>query len=283
VRPAHRLQEDLEGILTAATSPTTSWSSPRRGRRASCFYRLLDSTVEALLEGWTATSRRDILRPGFCASPASSLPPGLPELRPAVFRGGDSAAGGEHCCASTAGEPGQPHGSGDGRLPAPDGPMENLPTSPWRPGTRGPPAAESPPGKRLAAVRAGLGEGKMPERRRTQASKYRAARSRPPPPAAPRPSSRGAGRAGSLSSPSWANSRMWSAEVAAGSKSPPDPPAAGGPAAPARPRRAALNPAPPSRTRSPATLESGWRLPPEAACAWSAPPGRPPSSSPARG
>jgi len=51
VRPAHRLQEDLEGILTGSYLADHILEFAQEGEESELLYRLLDSTVEALLEG----------------------------------------------------------------------------------------------------------------------------------------------------------------------------------------------------------------------------------------
>jgi DNA repair protein RecO (recombination protein O) len=51
VRPAHRLQEDLEGILTGSYLADHILEFAQEGEESDLLYRLLDSTLEALLEG----------------------------------------------------------------------------------------------------------------------------------------------------------------------------------------------------------------------------------------
>jgi DNA repair protein RecO (recombination protein O) len=51
VRPAHRLQEDLEGILTGSYLADHMLEFAQEGEASDLLYRLLDSTIEALLTG----------------------------------------------------------------------------------------------------------------------------------------------------------------------------------------------------------------------------------------
>jgi len=51
VRPAHRLQEDLDGILTGSYLADHVLEFAQENEASELFYRLLDSTLEALLAG----------------------------------------------------------------------------------------------------------------------------------------------------------------------------------------------------------------------------------------
>jgi DNA repair protein RecO (recombination protein O) len=51
VRPAHRLQEDLDGILTGSYLVDHILEFAQENEASDLLYRLLDSTIEALIEG----------------------------------------------------------------------------------------------------------------------------------------------------------------------------------------------------------------------------------------
>src|SRR5689334_4598298 len=51
VRPAHKLQEDLDGILTGSYLVDHALEFAQEGETSDLLYRLLDSTVEALVAG----------------------------------------------------------------------------------------------------------------------------------------------------------------------------------------------------------------------------------------
>jgi DNA repair protein RecO (recombination protein O) len=51
VRPAHRLQEDLDGILTGSYLADHVLEFAQEGEASDLLFRLLDSTLEALIEG----------------------------------------------------------------------------------------------------------------------------------------------------------------------------------------------------------------------------------------